>query len=231
MAMQSQGIRLRRMSTDAGTTGYVASTNTLKVVSATKRIEWTSAGANFVTAGFSSGMRLVISGSTNNNRGVYTILAVATTYLALYDAVADQSVGDNLSITANRYDLIGEVKSWSGPSGNANVIDVTNLLSTAKEKLIGLRDEGQFTIECFFDPNYATAQHKALISDRANRTLQKFDVLFNETTSNSTSYPSGWNFDAYVSGFSVNAGVDAPVSASITLEITSAVKFIPRVGF
>ncbi len=42
--------------------------------------------------------------------------------------------------------LVGDVTDFSGPGGQASVIDITNLNSTAKEKLVGLRDEGQVSL-------------------------------------------------------------------------------------
>ena len=42
--------------------------------------------------------------------------------------------------------FIGQVTGFSGPSMTAAVIDVTALNSTAKEKLIGIYDGGQVTL-------------------------------------------------------------------------------------
>ena len=47
---------------------------------------------------------------------------------------------------------IGEVVGFNGPTGSANVIDASHLGSTAKEKMIGLRDEGQITLDCNLAP-------------------------------------------------------------------------------
>ena len=40
------------------------------------------------------------------------------------------------------FETIPNIVSFQGPGGQAQVIDVTNLSSTAKEKRMGLRDEG-----------------------------------------------------------------------------------------
>ena len=42
--------------------------------------------------------------------------------------------------------VLGEVVGFSGPGLTANPIDVTNLTATAKEKLIGVYDGGQLTL-------------------------------------------------------------------------------------
>jgi hypothetical protein len=230
MALESQGIVIRRISTIAGTTGAVASTNTISVDSTQRKILWSNAAADFAAANFSSGMRVTITGSTNSNTAIYTIMTVATTALTLYDVVTSQTVGSQLAIEGHVYDAIGGVRGFNGPSGQAAVIDVTTLNSTAKEKLIGLRDEGNITLDAFLVTSAATAQQQALIADRANRTLRAFDIKFSDITPVvTTSQPTGVNFDAYVSNFAITGAVDQAVTVSIGLEITSALKWIPKV--
>jgi hypothetical protein len=121
---------------------------------------------------------------------------------------------------------IGAVISFSGPSGSAGVIDVTTMDSTAKEKMIGLRDEGQVSMEVLLSSS-STDLHTKIRDDRANRRQGIFAI---QMTDGSTpdGYPSKVDFDAYVTGFSVQGGVDNVVKASITMELTSACKW--RVG-
>src|SRR5512139_2194089 len=57
---------------------------------------------------------------------------------------------------------VEEVKSVSGPSGQAGVIDITHLQSTAKEKMMGLRDEGQITLTC----NYSASTNATSIQNK-----------------------------------------------------------------
>jgi hypothetical protein len=113
--------------------------------------------------------------------------------------------------------LIGEVTDFSGPGGQAAVIDVTHLGSTAREKRIGIRDEGQMTMGVNFLPS-DTAQ-VALRADRASRTRRKCVIKFND----SASYYA--IFDAYCSGFSISGGVDQKVSGQVVLEIADAVTY------
>ena len=51
---------------------------------------------------------------------------------------------------ATAFETIPNVVSFQGPGGQASVIDVTNLASTAKEKRVGLRDEGQLSLSFQF---------------------------------------------------------------------------------
>ena len=53
------------------------------------------------------------------------------------------------------FETIPNVVSFQGPGGQAQVIDVTNLSSTAKEKRMGLRDEGSLSLTLHFDPDNA----------------------------------------------------------------------------
>ena len=101
---------------------------------------------------------------------------------------------------------IGQITGFNGPSGSAGVIDVTSLASTAKEKLMGLRDEGQVTLDVLYDPATADASlHNALKEDRATRTLRKFEIALTDQASTvSTSLPTFHSFDAYVTGYGDN---------------------------
>ena len=224
MALNAQGIAIRRKSTVAGTTA-LHSTNTISVVAGSKSIIFGAVGVDL--SAFSTGMRVTIGGSTKN-AGVYTIATTGSSILTVHDVVTAQASGVTLTIEGHRYDNIGWVKGINGPSGSANVIDVTHLQSVSKEKLIGLQDEGQVSLDVFMDFNETTGQQAAMRQDRANRTLWTYDLLMNDTVAGDV-YQSGMNFDAYVSGFTVSAAVDAAVTATITLELTSAIRYIAKV--
>lgn len=113
---------------------------------------------------------------------------------------------------------VGEITSISGPGGGAAILDVTNLLSAAKEKLPGLPDEGQLTMELNF--NYNTSlnmKQKALIDDRKSRTKRAWGILYPDASSSLA------KADGYVTNFSVSGGVDAPLKANVTIEIDGPV--------
>ena len=114
------------------------------------------------------------------------------------------------------YTTIPEVKSFSGPGGSATVIDVTDLSSTAKEKRMGLADEGQLQLTINYIPDNTV--HMALRGDRASRAKVPFRITFTDATPATT-----WSFDAFVTGFSVSGAVDGVVEAQVTLEITGAI--------
>jgi hypothetical protein len=116
--------------------------------------------------------------------------------------------------------LVGEVTDFSGPGGQAAVIDVSHLGSTAREKRIGLRDEGQITLGVNFLP--ADPAQLALRSDRATRTLKKCVIKFNDTTAADSNKAV---FEAFCSGYSISGGVDQKVSGQVVLEVANAVTY------
>lgn len=114
---------------------------------------------------------------------------------------------------------IGEVTGFNGPTGSANVIDVTHLQSTAKEKMIGLRDEGQLTLDCNCVPG--NSGQVKLRECRAARTQGHWAIKLSDTaiTHGITLIDS----HGYVSGFAVSGSVDNKVNLSVTIEITGGV--------
>jgi hypothetical protein len=110
------------------------------------------------------------------------------------------------------YTNLGEVRSINGPSGSASVLDATNLSSTAKEKLMGLPDEGQITIEGNFD--YDDSMQAAMIAARAAQTSKNFKITYTDAT-----YVT---FAGYVTGWSTSVSIDSVVSYTATIEIDGA---------
>ncbi len=111
------------------------------------------------------------------------------------------------------YTKIAEINSFTGPGGSVSVIDVTDLSSTAKEKLAGLNDNGQLSFECNFLPT--NTQHAALRTAKENGTTIAVKLVFTDGTE--------WTFTAIVTGFSVSGAVDGVVKVSVTLEISGEI--------
>ena len=111
--------------------------------------------------------------------------------------------------------IIPEISSISGPGGSAAIIDVTDLASTAKEKRVGLQDEGSITLEINYIPT--NVKHALLRTAKADGEARNFKIIF--TDSGTTT----WSFSAFVSGFSVSAAVDDVIKASVTLEVTGSI--------
>jgi len=113
--------------------------------------------------------------------------------------------------------IIGEITDFSGPGGQAAVIDITSLESTAKEKLIGLRDEGQLSIS--LNCNTTQAGQALLIADRAARTKKRWVIKFGDETSNEAVG------EGYCLGYSISGAVDNKVSANAVIEIDGPVTY------
>lgn len=113
------------------------------------------------------------------------------------------------------FTLVGQLTTIEGPSGSATVIPVSTLDSTAEEKIMGLPDEGQVTLEAIYDP--AHAQQEGLRTDRRDRLLRNFELLLTDAA------PTTFSFAAYVLEFSLSVAVNNVVTASLTLEITGPV--------
>lgn len=130
-----------------------------------------------------------------------------------------ESQGVTLAISVGEsptsFSTIANVTDFSGPGGQASVIDITNLASTAREKRMGLPDEGQLTFNVLLDPDAAT--HQSLRDARKNRTKCEFRVTLTDGT------PTTLTFFGYVLGFTVGGAVDDVVKAAITIEIDGTV--------
>jgi predicted secreted protein len=126
-------------------------------------------------------------------------------------------IGNGLS--SETFATITEIKTFSGPGGSATVIDVSDLSSLAREKRMGLNDEGQLSFTINYIPT--NTQHALLRTQRASRELTSFQLIFTDT-GNTT-----WDFEAYVNGFSVSGAVDGVVEAQVTLEISGAITETP----
>jgi hypothetical protein len=120
------------------------------------------------------------------------------------------------SVSPTTYATVGEIIRFDGPGGQASVIDATHLTSTAREKLMGLPDEGQFSFSCNYVSTDSGQDH--CLTARRNREKRQCKL----TLSNGEI----WAFDAFVLGFAISGAVDDKVTAQITLEITGPVSQI-----
>lgn len=114
------------------------------------------------------------------------------------------------------YTPIPDAKDINFRTGSAAVIDTTDLSSSAKEKRMGLADEGQCTFTLNFIPKETT--HAELVAAKRDRQKRKFQVELTDA-SPSTIY----EFEGYVLSVPISASVDAVIESSVTIEITGEV--------
>ena len=217
MALESQGVLIRRESSVAGTTAALTADTGIGFVAAataiTRQAGW---------GGFDPNMRIVVTNSASND-GVYTVKGgTASTALTVHETVADEASGTTISIAGHTMQNIGQIVSFNGPSMSAAVIDVTNLQSTAKEKLVGVYDGGQISMSVILDNESSNSVlHLELEDDMRARTKRHFDIRFTE----SATIPGSIYCEGYVTGFTVTGSVDNALKADITLTVSTGVYF------
>lgn len=214
MALNSQGVVIRRESTAVGSTGVQTAADMAFVV-AGNTITSPSGFANL-----STGMRVKTNSPANT--GAYTIKTTAATAITVYETVSVEASGTSRTLTGHVMQAIGEVVSFNGPGITANVIDVTSLQSTAKEKQVGLQDPGQVSLSVLLNVETSVEVHTKLKDDMEARTLRQFDIIFTEPTT----HKGAVYFGGYVSGFGITGAVDNVVRADITITLSSGCDFI-----
>lgn len=108
--------------------------------------------------------------------------------------------------------VINNVVSFSGFDGEASEIDITNLLSTAKEYAVGLKDFGAFSLEIHPD-----------FDDPGQNVLR---TAGNSTKTIEIGLPNGKTatFACLVKNAdSLNGGVDAVLTGTVALKISGPV--------
>jgi hypothetical protein len=123
----------------------------------------------------------------------------------------------SIGTSPSSFTTIANVIDISGPGGSASVIDITNLASVAREKRMGLPDEGQVTFNVQLDPDNAT--HQALRDARKNRTECEFRITMTDST------PTVLTWRGFVLNFNISLAVDDVVKAAITIEVNGAVNW------
>ena len=122
-------------------------------------------------------------------------------------------IGDGASPEV--YTTINEINTISGPGGSASEIDVTDLNSTAKEFRLGLSDSGTITLALNYIP--ANVQHALLRSRWVDGVITNFRITFTDSPN------TLWTFAAFVQELSVENGVDAVTTGSVTLRVSGSI--------
>ncbi len=128
-------------------------------------------------------------------------------------------VGDGATPT-ELFTTIAEVTGFSGPTTEANEIEVTTLSSTAKEFISGLVDNGEVTLEVNAVPS--DTQHNQIRSDISAGTVRNYQIDFNDMPDGGSN-PTTYVFAAFVKSFPFSAAADDKLSGTITLRISGAI--------
>lgn len=111
------------------------------------------------------------------------------------------------------FTAIGELTSIGGVGGgSASEIDVTNLSSTAKEFILGLKDEGEVSLSLNLDT--ADTMQTGLRTDRDSNIARNFEMVLTD------SGPTTISFTAFVKSYNLGVAVDSQITLEITLRLT-----------
>jgi len=122
------------------------------------------------------------------------------------------------SVATAAANVVGEVIGFNGPNMNVNIIDVTHLESTAKEKMVGLYDGGEITlnVNCIVTNGGQTKLRECLAERTQGCLMLQLDP--SATTQKIT-------IKGYVSGLNVSGAVDNVLRSDVTIAITKGVAF------
>jgi predicted secreted protein len=130
------------------------------------------------------------------------------------NAIKAQGTKFEVKTGASTYVEIKGVKDINGAGGgSAAVIDTTDLSSTAKEKAMGIPDEGQLSISGQYLPK--DAGQAAVKAARASQAATGFRITYSDSTK--------LELNGFVLTFERSTAVDDVVTFSCNIEITGAI--------
>ena len=215
MALESQGIQVLRLTSSISQIPTTRMTVTSSVISASAAATWTEyvgSTARYFYLSISTEVLYRIKSMTTNSINIYgTFQTLGATDIRIY---------------APSYEKIGAVTQVNVPTGQNTVIDITDFDSTARQRLIGVPDEGQMDVAVNYLATNAAQQR--IIEDRKNRTQGRYVVMWTDETASDTTHPTWCEFLAYPTGFVVAGKVDDKVTAQITLQIDGEVRWTEK---
>ena len=217
MPVESQGTKFRRAST------VTVNSSAATAIDIQSTVIVCVGTIDFAALGFTTSMLIKCNAK---DTAIYAVKSVAATAIGIFGAMKTTG-STNIIITGYEMGAIGEVTDFGGPGGAAAVIDVTHLESTAITKIIGLPDEGQFTMSLNY--NATDTGQNGLKSDRAARVKNLYDIKFHDIDEKASAMPSRAAFFGYCQTFSAAGAVNGKVSANAGLEITGAVQYTTAV--
>lgn len=194
----------------SGTPGSAISiTGITKATSAVVTATNTLAVGDVVIFGAVTGMPEI-----NGLLGIVTA-ATSPSFTVAIDSSGFATAGTTGTATPQTFSKVGNVIDFNPDGGTANVIDVSNLDSTAKEKRQGLQDMGNYSLT--YDTDDTDAGQLRLIAARTAQAV----VVFKQV------YPGGLKIRAW-QGFVQKitepvAGVDKVLRASATIVVTGPI--------
>lgn len=112
---------------------------------------------------------------------------------------------------------VGEITNFDGPGGDSPEIDTTHLQSTAREYILGLKDEGDFTFDANLVPDDAGQVFVRQCRDANPPPAVPWRLTLTDAGTTQLT------FLARVKGFRMSGGTDDKVGVAVSLRITGAV--------
>lgn len=167
------------------------------------------AGLGVLAAGAKSAAAFVLDPLRQHYEANWCLYTTAST--------AQLGTGTQIQVSTGSpttYIAVANCKNVAFMDGSNNVVDVTHFLSAAKEKRIGLPDNGKVTFEVSTD--FGDAGQAALIAAKNARTRMEVKIILpSGTTPNVTLF-------GYCVKYNVNTAVDAEVKSSVEIEVDGA---------
>lgn len=202
-----------------GATLKIGATGSVKTITAI-----TKANPGVFTSsahGFTNGQVIGISGvvgmvEVNGKYGVVVASTTNTFSIAGLDTTNATTYTSGGSATPSQV-TVGNFKAVPMPGGQKSELEVTNLASTSKEFIAGLRDNGQATIS--FDIDQDDQGQQVIRSSFAASGSVASPFLFTLPNSKTRS------FNAFCLNYGEQNGVDQVFTGSATLRITGDITF------
>lgn len=169
--------------------------------------------------GFSIGDVITIAGvgGATAVNGTWIITNKTTNTFAIsLDTTGGSTYTSGGTATPVLWTAIVNVRSFTGFDGAANIIDVTNLSSTAEEIRPGIPRFGQMSFEIDWD--HSDASHLALLTRQLSQAQCTFKLVLPDTHAAS--------FNGYVMKVPVQGGVDQVVRGTVDVRITGPVSWV-----
>jgi len=112
---------------------------------------------------------------------------------------------------------IKNVTQFSGFSGSAADIDVTDFDSDAKESRPGLQDWDSISID--ININMKETSHTTLLADKQSGAIGQYQALLSDGTAIA--------FDAYVKSFPIGGAVDAVYKGTVVIKLSGDIEVTP----
>ena len=150
----------------------------------------------------------------NGLLGIVTV-ASGSSFTVAIDSSGFATAGTTGTASPQTFSKVGNVQDFTPDGGTANIIDVTNMDSTAKEKRQGLQDMGNYALT--YDADDTDVGQLRLLAARAAQSICVFKQY----------YPGGLKIRAW-QGFVQKitepvAGVDKVLRCSATIVVTGPI--------